>query len=534
MSSIPVLSWTRISQRSDQRKLCRMDVKDLTPLINELELGKCILVLGPEAFLLNNENKDPRGHRELIIESSQRLQEQAYSKEDAFFYPNPEGQWYYEKDEITDEIKKYYATLEAPDFYNQLALLPFKLVISLSPDDLLSDVMDDINKPHQFLFYKPGAGLYEQVRKEGQASDFITVSDAKKIFAKPEPVIFNFMGHFLHSDSMVFTYEAMFEFMYSLSPVEDNFNPELMNAVRKAKSFLFIGFGYDKWYLKIIFFLFKKILGNNDDVNRKAIFNYGERHNDTVEVFSSQFKMKFFNESSVDFIVKTLYQQCQARKLIQKTEAKIAHYKILYFSSLPDGWPPLRFDKEYNSIANAYTKFYLGEPDRKNEYKLLPSHVCTTQTELIESLRDETPHMIIIALHANKDNVLIFQGENNQPEPLNTEELIKDIRLSQRVPGANLQAILFSCCNSDKVAEEVSKYLPNAIGMEGTIQDDALPVFCKGFFETFFIDQQIPLSVDLGKRLVEKQNNIKANADKIKLYSQQFSLAGNIDSKARV
>src|SRR5258708_10736263 len=120
-----------------------MDVKDLTPLINELELGKCIMVLGPEAFLLNNEDKNNASHRELIIQSSERLKQQAYSKEDGFFYPNPGGQWYYEKYDITDEIKNFYAGLVNPDFYKQLALIPFKLIISLSPDDLLSKVMDD-------------------------------------------------------------------------------------------------------------------------------------------------------------------------------------------------------------------------------------------------------------------------------------------------------------------------------------------------------------------------------------------------------
>lgn len=502
-----------------------MDVKDLTPLINELELGRCIMVLGPEAFLLNSESQDTGSHRELIIASSERLKNQSYSKEDGFFYPNPDGNWYFEKNEITDEIKKFYSALAPPDFYKQLALLPFNLIISLSPDDLLSKVMDDLNKPHQFLFYKPGIGLYEQTKKEGEPSDFIQVADAKKVFARAEPVIFNFMGEYLHSDSLVFTYEAMFDFMYSLSPVEENFNQELMNAVRKAKSFLFLGFGYDKWYLKIMFFLFKKIIGDNENANRKAVFNYGETYNDSVKVFSNQFKMNFFKESSVDFIVKTLYQQCEAKKLIKIIEPKIEQYKILYFSSLPDGWQALRFDKEYRSIENAYTDMYHDNPEKKDNYKILPHHACTTQSEFLTGLRDDTPHMVILALHGTKDNTLVFQGKDDQPEPLNIDELIKDITLAKRMPGANLQTILFSCCNSDKIAEEMVKYIPYAIGMEGSIMDDALSIFCEGFFNTFLLNQQVGLAVDMGKRLVEKEVRLQGNETKIKYFTQQLSTA---------
>ena len=156
--------------------------------------------------------------------------------------------------------------------------------------------MNSLSRPYDFFYFKKGTGLYQRKMNDKTNSMEMTMVKDIAIPPKPEhPLLFNFLGIYDDSESLIFTYDSLFEFLYSIFPVE-KLPLFLLTAIQKATSFLFLGFGYDKWYLKIIFFTLEKMLGGNE-TEKKAIFNYRDTQNKTVEFYESSFSYSFSNRA---------------------------------------------------------------------------------------------------------------------------------------------------------------------------------------------------------------------------------------------
>jgi SIR2-like protein len=499
-----------------------MDSKDYTSLLRELEEGTCALILGPEFFSLNNkDNKE-----ESILESlrdtiyKDKLKDTPYLAEDGFFYAqkNNKNKQIKDNKDIVQSVKEYYGELKVPDYYNLLAQLPFYMVISLSPDDLLSKAMNSIKRPYDFLYFKKGTGVYLRKKNEETNSMEMTMVQDLAITPRPEhPLLFNFMGIYDDRDSIIFTYDSLFEFLYSIFPVT-NLPLFLLTAIKKATSFLFLGFGYDKWYLKIIFFTLEKMLGDTE-TEKKAIFNYRDTQNKIVEFYESQFLMQFFKQGTLAFI-KDLQNDCKtkviprpidsSRSTVERKEKK---YKILYFSANPEQLNPLDFESEFKKIKEGLIR----KPNR-DDFDLADWHPATSQKEMIKTINEELPNLVVISMHGSQSEGLLFKNEDGTRAPLSLDDFIKDIQVLTQNPSNRLECILFSCCNSREFAEAVSTYVPFAIGMEGPIQDEAMPEFNEGFFDTLFNKKDIPYAYEMGLRFIERKPNLKKNAPLVKRY----------------
>ena len=90
---------------------------------------------------------------------------------------------------------------------------------------------------------------------------------------KQRPLVLNMLGHYSDTQSLVYTHQALFEYLYSL-PVTKIPETIRFRIKEKIKCFLVLGVHFNRWYLKLIFFLLSKLAA--DKVSQTAIFSYNE------------------------------------------------------------------------------------------------------------------------------------------------------------------------------------------------------------------------------------------------------------------
>jgi hypothetical protein len=490
-------------------------------LLDSLEEKQCTLILGPEFFLLNNP-EELISFRDMIYKN--RLSESPYVIEDGFFNTDKYS-GFENKNAILSNIKKYFKELQVPDYYYKIAQIPFSSVVSISPDDLLAKAMTSLQQPYHFSYYKKQSGLY--FREIDKANNTLKWSEPRDVtdeeLHSSDTFLFNFFGHYSDTQSMIFTYDALFDFLYSVFPV-DNLSIKLRSIINKSVYFLFLGFGYDKWYLKIIFFTLEKML--QGEKAKKAVCNYSNSFTDTAKIYENQFQLNFFKESTLDFINK-LYTDCESREILRQpiqsqpaiTAPQATQYKILFVAARPDSFTPLDYVAEYEKIKDVHVHL----PNLKRDEFYIPDmQPFATQKKLFLKTTTEKPDILIISMHGSQTTGLLLQGENGESKPLSLPDFLKDIQLLTQDPLNKLQCIIFSCCHTAEFAKEVCKYIPFAIGMNGPIQDEAMPVFLEGFFTSFFNDNNIKEAFKTGKRLVEKDDTLdEDNASMIEFFSRQ-------------
>jgi hypothetical protein len=496
-----------------------MDEQAYSNLLSELKDGTCAIILGPELCMLGKQNEEQISSMHDIIYED-LFKDKAHSVSDGFFYMNKiTGKE--NRKTVLYAIENYYDQLLVPDYYYELAEIPFYLTISLSPDDLLPKALTSLKRPYEFVFMKKGtSGLYHRKPDANEEEmENVMIPDISFTPKPSNPLIFNFLGMYDDTDSLVFTYDSLFEFLYSVFPVE-NIPQNLRKAIEKATTLLFLGFGNNKWYSKIIFFILEKIQGDKKEF--KAIFNHSQKHDEIVKFYTEQFDVKFFQESTIKFISK-LHEDCDRLKIlkanakrpaIEGTKQEAKRYKIVYFSSNPDQLNPMNFDREYKQIEQ--TK--LSKPKR-DDFELV-RHSATTQSELLFKINEEAPNLVIISAHGTKNQELLFENDQGNKVPLVAEQFLKQVKTLTESPFNRIECIIFSCCHSAMLAQSVSKIVGSAVGIEGPIQDEAMPVFMQGFFQTFFDTSDVSYSAKIGKALLENRENLKSNAPLIKVYQQ--------------
>jgi hypothetical protein len=185
----------------------------------------------------------------------------------------------------------------------------------------------------------------------------------------------------------------------------------------------------------------------------------------------------------------------------------------------------LDFESEFKIIKTS-----LERKKNRNEFedpKWLPG---VTQNEMLTSIGEEKPNLIVISMHGSQKSGLLFKGQNGAEDPFSLKSFIDCIRTLTQSPRNRLECIVFSCCHTRAFAEEVTKLIPYSVGIEGPIQDEAMPVFFEGFFNTLYDDKLIKQSFDTGVSRVVKVDTVADNAPLLKIFSSsKIQVTANLD-----
>ncbi len=267
-----------------------MDIKHITDTI---EQKKCILVLGPD-IAFNSE-------KSLLKELSNFLQTNGYKHQ------------FHDDEELfssTSNFKhggfrlfpQFFNALKTNKTYQQIAEIPFHLIISLSPDLLLKQTFDKNNFDYSFDYYQK-----QKPRKE------IEKPNNKK------PLLYNLLGTQMESTSLILCFNHLFDYLSSILG-KFELPSKLRTELDDAWTIYFLGFKYDKWYFKLIM----RLLNKDGEVQRQASFK-GENHGkNIINFYKDEFHFVFEEELTGTEIIKQIHNYFAENNSLRKPKEEDA------------------------------------------------------------------------------------------------------------------------------------------------------------------------------------------------------------------
>jgi len=259
-------------------------------IIDRIRNRQSVLFLGPDVQLIANEQNF---HSAVC----QHLLNQKNLKIKHF---DPVEQFFFFDDEISrlmacTEIRTFYEQHFDLSLYEKIALLPFPVVATLNPDMYLKKAFDKLGLAHQFAYYKQ--------------------RDTSHI-KPPEldlPLIYNLFGSIESDESLMLTYDDLFDFVERLMQVK-SIPKEFNEVVRAAQNIIFLGFRFNHWLMQILLRYLNperkkyQIALQQDDTHSTSLF------------FLDQFKLQFYPLKTNDF-VQQLYDKCTTAGLIRSPKS---------------------------------------------------------------------------------------------------------------------------------------------------------------------------------------------------------------------
>ncbi|MEO0727914.1 MAG: AAA family ATPase [Bacteroidota bacterium] len=224
--------------------------RDLEYLIRRVQQERAVLILGPHLYL------DEAG-----VTMETRLSEhlsELDSKESGLFtryYPASNLYLPYRDNsaEILHwEISRFYRKQKAPGILRKLAALPFHLVLNFSPENLLKEVFID-------------EGFF-------CTSDYFAPGRRSSSLAKPtieDPLIYNVFGSVDDAQSLVYTYDALYNYYRNVFGASTQLNP-LRSLLRTTNLVIFLGFPFERRFMSMVL----KHLGVTQPNNQLLAFGY--------------------------------------------------------------------------------------------------------------------------------------------------------------------------------------------------------------------------------------------------------------------
>lgn len=275
-------------------------------LLRRLKKDKAILLVGPEVIMTNYSSEQQlkeqlQGYIQEDLEDileDEDLERIEYYSEDGFFFLEDDFRL-----EVAESVQDFYKKQKLSDIYYKLAELPFHLTISLSPDKLLNKAFEELGLPYHFHFY--------------DKTDYNTVLDDKKLDFTPSKenrLVYNIFGSIDNENSLILSYDDLFEF---IQRIFNNYKlpKTIEETLLSANCFVFVGFNYSKWYLKLLLRLM--------NLNEKVYKVYGTDKPKTKEIetfFINEFDMNFTELDSISFI-EALHEKCAEKDMLMKASS---------------------------------------------------------------------------------------------------------------------------------------------------------------------------------------------------------------------
>jgi len=239
--------------------------KTITEISKVIEQGEAILVLGPDIMF--------NGEKMLLKEFSNFLNEQevkhSFNDDEELFSSTSKF-----KGNVFRLLPDFFKTLECKPIHKKIAEIPCHVIISLSPDLLLKQTFDKNHFDCDFNFY---------------FKEKSPVAVAKP--TQDKPLLYNLLGIYSQSDSMVLCFNHLFDYLVSVLG-KNELPVNLRDELKAAQTIFFLGFKYDKWYFKLIM----RLLNKDDDVCRHASFKEVEKSKGIINFYTDEFKFVFIEE----------------------------------------------------------------------------------------------------------------------------------------------------------------------------------------------------------------------------------------------
>lgn len=265
--------------------------RDWRTLVRTIEKGTCILLLGPDVALdPDNPERGPLTEalaKKLSSElagGESPVDEANLSHVALLYY-----QHFLDRVGLEEDVEKFYASYSKryTDFHRDLAALPFRLCINTTPDRFLYNAFLAAGKAPIYDYY-----------------DFRNTRPSFLKETKPDkPIVYDLYGSCVDSASLVLTEHELLEFLVNIvkgtPPLPKFITSQFADPYT---SFLFLGFGFHNWYVRILLHLLQTYRHKQYSLAlEEARFFSDSALSRTIVFYKNEHFIKFRKLSCADF-----------------------------------------------------------------------------------------------------------------------------------------------------------------------------------------------------------------------------------------
>lgn len=362
-----------------------MDEPTLNRISDPIIKEKCILILGPNISLTDNEKTVNQLLKKDIENQLGDNVIKNYFSDDEFFQFNDDD----DENTALGRISEFFKKIEPSELQKKIADIPFHVIISTSPDRLLIDLFKKNNYNYSYSFYS----------QKGENKDVEKPSNKK-------PLIYNLFGDMDKTESIVYTYDQLFEYLEAIFSKQD-LPPTLKNILNDESNYiLFIGFRYEKWYFKLLLRLLKLY---------KIKSKYGSGKDPSIRVdlirnfYTEQFKVKFIDYDETA-IIDAIYGKCKELGILRcKSASVIAEKPAIYISyawgggreQVVEDLYKILTEKAYNLIRDKQDLGYKGNIEKFMDLIGAGAYVIVVISD--KYLRSKSCMFEMQSIYKNKD-----------------------------------------------------------------------------------------------------------------------------------
>ncbi len=280
-----------------------MKEEELLNLIDKINTEKCVVILGPHLATIDDTSIVTELHKTLFEQLKQR-DVTYYEDEDVLGMTGKTRNNF-----LQPKINAFFDGYKPNDVYELLAEVPFTLVINTAPDKFLVKAMKDKGVTPSYSYYHKGIPV------EKYEHNFEIVEESED---KITTHIYNIFGDYNHHGSLVLTFKDMYEYLYSIMQ-KDNLDIELRTKIHDAKTVLFFGCSFDKWYFQLFFQLFLQIMDFDDDSDVLNSNDLDAKRLKTKNFIMNEFSMDFF-EDDASKAIEVLNEAVKSGKISRNKE----------------------------------------------------------------------------------------------------------------------------------------------------------------------------------------------------------------------
>lgn len=268
----------------------------LEDVLDSIESQHCVVLLGP------NVPKDKQGNilRDAVFQYAQTQFPVSRDSEGLLRFQSGRDQTRF------PNIYRRFSSREAAlsPLHLKLVELPIHLYLSLTPDHLLQEA-----------FEEKGLSYRHETYQKGRAQPQITQAPTAD-----QPLIYNLFGSIREPDSLIYTQDDLFDFLFSIMGSEYALPEMVLHTISSARLFLFLGFRFDQWYLKLLLRLF------NLHHKRIALSIGTAANDDKVKAFyQDQFEMVFVPQAFEQYVT-SVHTQWAERHAYRRSDSQERSY----------------------------------------------------------------------------------------------------------------------------------------------------------------------------------------------------------------
>jgi hypothetical protein len=181
----------------------------------------------------------------------------------------------HDQQELQLLVEEFYGgqTGVTTDFHRNLAQLPFRLCVNASPDDIMRTAFVEAGKRPRSARYNFRKPLPEDLA----------------VPTTEEPLIYHLFGHWEDPSSLVLTEGDLINFLVALVKEAPQVPDQVRSVLKdQSTSCLFLGFGFQHWYLRVLLQVLKATAGHTNKAVAFEDSQFFENpdHEQTVGFFS--------------------------------------------------------------------------------------------------------------------------------------------------------------------------------------------------------------------------------------------------------